>query len=82
MRSSNHPAIRALLRNAADGMTIKEMSARIGVCADSVRNALKAMPDVYVDRWVPAPRGTFEAVWCAVTPPENCPHPLEGKRAA
>lgn len=76
MSKSRHPEIRALLKKYDDGLTAKEISAILDKKTDSVRNALQAMPDVYIDRWLEAKQGMREqAVWCVITVPENCPKP-------
>lgn len=75
MSRSRHPEIRALLRINDDGMTIAQISDALGLRLDSVRQALEAMPDAYVDRYLDPVRGQYPAVWCAVAPPPNCPHP-------
>lgn len=79
--------IRELLRAHPDGMTHCQIAKAFGIRdMNQPRIALKGMPDAYIDRWVEAVRygtayGTkpgvagYEAVWCVVTPPENCPHP-------
>ena len=78
MSRSNHPAIRKLLREYADGLTTAEVSAHIRTHADHVRRALTDMPDTYVDRWiVNGSRGRPAAVWCIVVPPPNCPPPAK-----
>ena len=69
--------IRTLLRASPNGMTPNELSEATGVHPANVRTALKAMPDVYVDRWRLGKRGQFEKVWVAVPVPEDCPHPKE-----
>jgi hypothetical protein len=75
MSRSRHPEIRALLRANDDGMTIAQISATLDISQNSVRQALEAMPDVYIDRYLDPVRGQYPAVWCAVVPPPNCPHP-------
>ena len=76
MLTPAHPAIRALLRGHDDGFTINEIAARTDFKPESVRKALKAMPDVYIDRWQSAVhREPPQAVWCVVVPPEDCPRP-------
>ena len=67
--------IRTLLRTKPDGMSPIEIAALTGMHVANVRTALRAMPDVYVDRWRPAKRGQYEKVWAAVHVPEDCPHP-------
>ncbi len=77
MSKSRLPEIRALLRQCDDGMTVKGVSEYIGASLAVTRNSLILMPDAYIDRWSSseATKGQFEAVWCVVIPPENCPHP-------
>jgi len=70
--------IRELLR-ASDGMTIAELAVGAKRDAHTVRSALLAMPDTYVDRWVPAHNNLWAAVWSVVVPPENCPKPDSAK---
>jgi hypothetical protein len=78
MSRSRHPEIRALLRANDDGMTIAQISAALDISQGSVRQALEAMPDVYIDRYLDPVRGQYPAVWCACVPPPNCPHPTAG----
>tara|TARA_R110000822_G_scaffold143914_1_gene282317 strand:- start:533 stop:775 length:243 start_codon:yes stop_codon:yes gene_type:complete len=78
MSRSKHPEIRALLRANDDGMTIAQINAALDISQNSVRQALEAMPDVYIDRYLEPVRGQYPAVWCAVVPPPNCPHPTAG----
>ena len=73
---SHHPKIREMLREHEDGMTVGWLSEFLSLHADSVRGALVNMPDAYIDRWTKSPKGkTYEAIWCVVVPPENCPKP-------
>lgn len=69
--------IRTLLRARQIGMTPKEIAEVTGMHVANVRTALRAMPDVYVDRWRMGNRGQFEKVWVAVHVPEDCPHPKD-----
>jgi hypothetical protein len=75
----NIDAIRTTLRQCDDGLTMTQIAARSGVPYRAVHRAVSKMPDVYIDRWLP-PVGTspYQAVWCAVEVPENCPHPVRG----
>ena len=75
MSASNHPKIRVLLRQHDDGLTAEELSEKTKVKLDTVCNALKDMPDTYIDRWELKERRYFVAVWCVIVPPENCPRP-------
>lgn len=69
--------IRTLLRSRPNGMTPKEIAEITGIHVANIRTALKAMPDVYVDRWRIGERGQFEKVWVAVPVPDDCPHPKD-----
>lgn len=81
MKQPHHPAIRALLREYPDGMTIAAIRQHIpGISSDEVANkALRRMPDVYIDRWIKlrGARGQYSAIWCVVVPPPNCPYPTD-----
>ena len=80
MPKNNHTKIREYLRTNEDGATIKELEQAFSLQENSVRGALLAMPDVYIDRWQAAGRGQYAAVWCVVVPPADCPKP-EARRA-
>jgi len=66
--------VRSILRLAQDGMTIREITFAIGTDRPHTSRILKGMPDAYIDRWAKSVR-RYEAVWCVVIPPENCPKP-------
>lgn len=68
-------SIRVTLREIPDGVTLEELSELLNRPKSNIRKVLKAMPDVYIDRWEVAPRGQYKAVWCAVIPPNDCPRP-------
>lgn len=68
--------LRAMLRNEEDGSTVAELALRLDARKVSIASALTRMPDTYVDRWTEAGQSRpYEAVWCIITPPENCPKP-------
>jgi len=68
--------VRELLRNHPDGLTLAEIHAYFPKMAlDNLRRLVKDLPDSYVDRWEPAPRKQYRAVYCVVIPPSDCPHP-------
>jgi len=69
--------IRTLLRSRPNGMSPLEIAAVLEMHPANVRTALRAMPDVYVDRWRMGGRGQYEKVWVAVPVPEDCPHPKD-----
>ena len=68
-------SVRIALRGVPEGMTLEEISELMDRPKENVRKVLKAMPDVYIDRWEAAQRGQYKAVWCIVVPPANCPRP-------
>jgi len=68
--------IRALLKKNEDGMTAREIADELSVPTSNVYGVIRAMPDTYIDRWERLERGEpYSAYWCAVIPPEDCPHP-------
>ena len=69
--------IRTLLRTRPSGMSPLEIAQVLGLHVANVRTSLRAMPDVYVDRWRMGGRGQYEKVWVAVPVPEDCPHPKD-----
>lgn len=72
---THHPAIRAVLREYTDGLTVTQLVRRLAITPDSIRNSLSSMPDAYIDRWEGPHNGQYAAVWCVVAVPENCPRP-------
>ena len=80
MKPVRQKRIRTLLRSRADGMTPNEIAEAINMHVSNVRTALRAMPDIYVDRWRIGKRGQYEKVWVAVHIPEDCPHPRERQK--
>tara|TARA_R110000868_G_scaffold208537_1_gene458011 strand:- start:302 stop:514 length:213 start_codon:yes stop_codon:yes gene_type:complete len=65
-----------MLRNEEDGSTVAELALRLDARKVSIAAALARMPDTYIDRWTEAGQSRpYEAIWCVVTPPENCPKP-------
>ena len=69
--------IRTLLRSRPSGMVPIDIAEELGMHVANVRTALRAMPDVYVDRWRTGKRGQYEKVWVAVPVPDDCPHPKD-----
>jgi hypothetical protein len=74
---SHHYKIRKMLHSFPDGLTTKELAEKTKIDKDVLNNALKAMPDTYVDRWVVIKGSPLSSVWCAVVPPEDCPKPTK-----
>jgi orotate phosphoribosyltransferase-like protein len=68
--------IRKYLRLEEDGATAGEIANEFHLKKNTVYSSLRRMPDVYIDRWTEAgQQQPHEAIWCIVTPPENCPKP-------
>jgi hypothetical protein len=74
---SKHDLVRKVLRDSADGLTVKQIMDLSQVHTDSLSRILQTMPDAYIDRWSGPTKGQYSAVWCVVVPPENCPHPTK-----
>lgn len=79
MSKTHVPVIRTLLRKEPDGLTLVEIASTLAIDIGVARNAIKRMPDAYIDRWQLTQGGPPSAVWCVVVPPENCPHPWRSK---
>lgn len=76
MKSQWPQVIRKILREEEDGTTVAELADRLDARKVSIASALSRMPDTYIDRWTEAGQSQpYEAIWCIVTPPENCPKP-------
>jgi hypothetical protein len=75
MRKSRHADIRAALLKAEDGLTRKQLCEQTGIADYSIRAAVKAMPDVYIDRWLNKGNAAPRPVYMAVEVPEDCPRP-------
>jgi hypothetical protein len=76
MKSEWPERLREMLRNEEDGATVAELALRLEARKVSIASALERMPDTYIDRWTEAGQSRpYEAIWCIVTPPENCPRP-------
>jgi len=74
----NHPNIRRLLRRHSDGLTVSSIAETLGIKKDSAYQALRNMPDTYIDRWTEAKQSEpAQAVWCAIVPPKDCPKPVK-----
>lgn len=75
-RPSKHALIREVLRAHPEGLTAKEVGAKVKSTQNHAYNAMRAMPDVYIDRWVQLkPNTPYSAVWCVIEVPEDCPKP-------
>ncbi len=74
MKIDQRAAIRSLLRGSEDGLSTAEICSKLNIEQSAARKAMLSMPDCYIDRWAKN-KGPYFAIWCVVTPPENCPHP-------
>ena len=83
MKTPYHPRLRLLLRENPEGLTARQLGTALGAHYSTIRQALEAMPDTFIDRWVrePGGRGQYTAIWCVITPPPNCPHPTDRTNA-
>jgi transcription initiation factor IIE alpha subunit len=80
MKFVRQARIREVLKNHPDGLSSKEIAQLTGLVSNDVRTVLRAMPDVYVDRWAPTGNTKhLHKVWMVAQIPENCPHPKERK---
>lgn len=81
MKKPHTPKIRELLRSEHYGMTAKQIHEKLPEIAKTktIKSSLTKMPDVYIDRWArePGSRGQYQAVYMAVIPPRDCPHPKD-----
>lgn len=75
MRTHATRSIRQLLRDNPDGLDVGTIANALDREPGNVRSRLKDMPDAYIDRYDGPRRGQYTAIWCVVTPPDNCPHP-------
>jgi hypothetical protein len=77
VRTNATNQIRALLRAHPDGLSTTEIAKHVNREASNTGKLLHGMPDTYIDRWNGPTRGQYTAIWCIVTPPDNCPHPTK-----
>ena len=74
MRPSRHNDIRGVLLRNEDGLTAKEIAAKINSDPDAIRKALPHIYGVYIDRWLTnLERGAASAVYICVPVPDNTP---------
>ena len=68
--------IRPILTQYDEGLTARHLAALLGLPADSIKRAMKSMPDVYIDRWTSHTEGgKYVPVYVKVPVPEVCPPP-------
>jgi biotin operon repressor len=77
MKFSRHQAIREVLLESEDGMTIQEIADKLGCGYKSIQKTIKVIWGVYIDRWAVPKRGQFAAVYMCVEVPPHAPHPTE-----
>ena len=81
MKKPHTPKIREILRSSPNGRTAKQIHKELPEInrTQTIKSSLKKMPDVYIDRWIlePGCRGQYQAVYMAVIPPMDCPHPKD-----
>jgi hypothetical protein len=77
MKPSHAPKLRELLRETPKGLSLRSLSNTTGVRSDTLRNTLKAMPDVYIRDWAGPFNGQWSAVYCLHSPPPDCPKPTD-----
>jgi hypothetical protein len=77
MKPTRQRAIRKLLLEHIDGLTKRQISEMLGFNVSNINTTIKAMPDVYVDRWTIGGRGQYQKIFCIVYVPEDCPHPKD-----
>lgn len=75
--------VRTYLLERGTGATVVAMGEELGINSDSIRKALKTMPDAYIDRWVWSNKwiGKWVAVWDVIEVPEDCPKPTTNRES-
>jgi hypothetical protein len=77
MKFSRHQAIREVLLESEDGMTIQQIADKLDCGYKSIQKTIKVIWGVYIDRWAVPKRGQFAAVYMCVEVPSHAPHPTE-----
>lgn len=77
MKPTRQQAIREMLLKHPYGLTRQELSDKLGIHVANIKTAILGMPDVYVDRWMMGERKQYKKIYCAVSVPEDCPHPKD-----
>ena len=68
--------VRPILLQYEEGLTARHIAALLGIPSDSVKRAVRSMPDVYIDRWtLHTEGGKYVPVYVKVPVPEDCPPP-------
>jgi hypothetical protein len=75
MRTSRHKQIRDALQAAEDGLTTSQLAGVLQAPYKSIQKTIPHVWGLYIDRWEPAGRGQYAAVWMCITVPDNIPHP-------
>ena len=68
--------LRQALKDFPDGATNADLAKATGLAHSQVSKSMKAIPEAYIDRWIPssAPEG-YSPIWVLIPIPENCPKP-------
>lgn len=75
MRTNLSHRLRAILRGHPDGLSTTALMDMTGMLNRyNMTRRLHEMPDTYIDRWEKGNR-SYNAIWCIVVPPDDCPHP-------
>ena len=76
-KKSFHEDIRALLRDAPEGMTAAELAAELGAYNASIWRSLRTMPDAFICGWERQANGAgrLRARWKAADIPPDAPSP-------
>jgi histidinol phosphatase-like enzyme len=75
MRFSRQKAIRELLIDNEDGLTVRQISEQMGVDHHSIRRAIQTTYGLYIDRWTKPKGSPLTAVYMCVHVPANTPKP-------
>ena len=77
MKFSRHQAIREVLLESEDGMTVQQVADKLNCGYKSIQKTMKLIWGVYIDRWAVPKRGQYAAVYMCVPVPDHAPHPTE-----
>jgi hypothetical protein len=75
MTANRQQAIRALLQDSDDGMTVDEIATALKINVPNLYTQMPKVFGVYIDRWLPPKRGQYVAVYMCIDTPEDAPHP-------
>lgn len=69
--------IENLLIKYENGLTDSEIAKFTGIQCNRVREIVKKMIPIYIDRWIIGRGDKYHPVYCIQLPPEDCPKPDE-----